>query len=290
MSDSPPPDGTAADALGARDAARQVVVVADREFRTVLRTPGYLALALGFVAATAALARLGTGGSGYAPLALDLLAPFQVLVPLLALAFGHRALLDGPGGTELDVVRTFPVSRGRYAAGVFVGRGVALVATVGLAVLAAGLPVALAGGRSLTVLEAHATVDTPLVFVRFFGLAALFALVLLAVALAASALAGTRRQALAVAVVLGVALVVGFDAGTVAALAGGVVGEAALPWLLAASPVGAFRGLVLDAVVGAVAGGPVGRSGSAVGNALGLFAWGAGALLLAARTAWRADG
>ena len=77
----------------------RLFAVADRELTTVVRTPAYVLAAAGFVVVVLGLA-LASGLTGYVPLAVDLLAPVEVLVPLLAVAFGYRSLGEGTGETE----------------------------------------------------------------------------------------------------------------------------------------------------------------------------------------------
>ncbi|MFC7081679.1 hypothetical protein [Halorussus caseinilyticus] len=126
--------------------------------------------------------------------------------------------------------------------------------------------------------------DSPLLYLRFVVLTAAFALVLMGAALAISTTAGTTRAGIVVAVALGVALVVGFDAGIVAGLAGGVVPEGALELVLALSPNSAFRGLVLETVVGGVESGA--PAASPVASVLGLLLWLVGTLAVAVVTVW----
>jgi len=266
-----------------RRAVDRLFAVAGRELTTVARTRAFLALAGGFAAIVGALAWTGAP-VGYVPLVLDLLTPVEVLVPALALAVGYRAILGDRERGELDVLRTYPVSRPTYVLGVYLGRASALVVAVVGPLLAVAALVPLFGGVGTTVIASHGAADSPVLYVRFVVLTAAFALVLAAAATAISATAGTTRAGLAVAVAVGLALVVGFDAGLVAGLAGGVLPEDALGVALALSPNGAFRGLVLATVAGgAESNGP--GTPSAV-RVAGLLAWLAGSLALATLSVW----
>ncbi|WP_276299777.1 ABC transporter permease [Halorussus lipolyticus] len=257
--------------------------VVGRELSTVVRTRAFLALAGGFALVVAVLAWTADP-IGYVPLVLDLLTPVEVLVPALALAFGYRSVLGDEERGELDVIRTYPVSRATFVLGVYLGRAAALLVAVVAPLLAVALLVPAFGGVGTQVIASHAATDSPLVYLRFVALTSLFALVLMAAALAVSTTAGTTRSGLVVAIALGVALVVGFDASIVAGLAGGVVPEGGLDVVLALSPNSAFRGLVLEIVVGGVASGAPAASPTA--SVLGLLAWLVGALAVAVVTVW----
>jgi ABC-2 type transport system permease protein len=258
--------------------------VTDREFRTVLRTRAYAVLSLGFLVLTVALSWT-SGATGFVPLTLDLLTPVEVLVPALALAFGYRSILGDEERGELDVVRTYPITRWGYVLGVFLGRAAALLTVVIVPLLLSAALVPFLGGVQSSVIASHAGADSVLLYLRFVVLTAVFALVVLAVALAISAGASSTRAALALGVALLVALVVGLDLGVVAGLAGGVVGDAELAYALALSPNSAFRGLVLETVVSAVTA-PGVRAAAPVANAVGLLAWLVGSMLVAVWTSW----
>lgn len=263
----------------------RTLAVLDREFRTVLRTPALLVLAAGFLAVVVGVAFLGSGGgAGYVPLALDLLAPVEVLVPLLAFAFGARSVRSDAERGELDVVRTFPVDRSEYVVGVIAGRAAALLPVVVGSLLVAGIVPALSAGGP-TVVATHAGGDSPLLYLRFVVLAAAFATVVLAVAVAVSTVARSARETIALAVVLLIALVVGIDGGLVAAVGGGLLDGADLAVATALSPNGAVRGLVLALVADPISSagpGPVG----VVAGVTGLAGWLVGAVAVAVAKVW----
>jgi ABC-2 type transport system permease protein len=257
----------------------RTLVVADRELRTLLRSRIVQLLAVGFLAIVLVLGWFGNAGGGYVPLALTLTSPLEVLIPLLGFALGYRAVYDQRVRGELAVARTYPVGPVAYVAGVFLGRAVVLLVTVIVGVASAGLLVALFQSESVSVLAAHATADSPLLYVRLVFLSALYALAALAVALAVSASLATTRNALAVAVVVVVAFVLGGDVGAIAALSGGPEGAATA--LVALSPPSAFRSLVLALVVRPVAP-QFGPTVSPLLTGTGLLAWIGGALAIAA--------
>jgi ABC-2 type transport system permease protein len=264
---------------------RQVATVAQRELSTVIRTPLVLALLAGYLLLVVGLAWLSATGT-YLGLVLDLLTPTEALVPVLAFALGYRSILSDREAGELDTLRTYPLSRGRYVAGVYLGRAVVIVATVLASLAVAALLVPLTEGRQITVVAAHATIDSPLLFVRYVVLTVAFALVALAIALLVSAAARSTRAGLALAVGAVLALVVGIDSALVAALTGGVVSPDGLSWLLAVSPNSAFRALVVELTLGPV-GASVPAGPSVVASALGLAGWTAASLVGATVVAWR---
>ena len=261
--------------------------LAEREFQTVLRTPVYWVLAAGALSLVLGLSWLN-GATGYLPLALDLTTPLEALVPVLAFAFGYRAILGDRERGELETLRTYPISGYRFVAGVYLGRALALLGVLVVGLLAAGGLVAVVGGGDTTdVIAAHGTVDTPLVLLRLLVLTAGFALVVLAVALAVSAAARSTRSGLVLATVLAVLLVVGLDAVLVGGLTAGVLPPAATTALSALSPNSAFRALVFALAVGPVGAVDLPAGPGPVAAGLGLALWLAGSLLVAARLAWR---
>lgn len=260
--------------------------VAEREFRTVLRTPAYRVLAAGTVALLAGLTWLG-GPTGYLPLVLDLSAPLEAIVPVVAFAFGYRPILGDRERGELETIRTYPPSAAEYVLGVYLGRAVAVLAVLVAGLAAAGALVPLAGPDHPRTIAAHATVDTPLVFLRLVVLVAGFALVALAVALLVSAVARSARSGLVLATLVIAAVVVGFDAALIGGLTAGLLPGDATTFLAALSPNSAFRALVFGLAVG-----PVGAldvpTGPGVALSLGgLALWLVGSLLVTARLVWR---
>ena len=265
-----------------------LLAVAGRELGTVVRTRSSVALAAVYALLVVGVAWTA-GLSGYLSATLDLLAPMEALVPALALAFGYRSVYDDARSGELDVIRTYPVSRAGFVLGVYLGRLAPLLVVVATPFVAVAVLVAVGGGAGSSVIASHGGADTWVLLVRFAVLTELFAAVALAVALVVSTVARSLRGAIALGVAAAVALVVGFDLGIVAALGAGPVGEGSLQWLLAASPNSAYRGLVLQTVLGAVTTLPT-PAASAPANLLGLLAWLVGALALAVVTVWPGGG
>ncbi|RLM57677.1 copper ABC transporter permease [Halobellus sp. Atlit-31R] len=263
-------------------------VVATRELRTIARTPALLALSAAFALSVGGVAWAGTGGGGgFVPLTLDLLTFVEVLVPLLAVAFGYRSILGDRQTGELDVLRTYDVPRLSYVGGVYLGRALALVAVVVATLFVVGLFVPFLTADIPTFLAINAAADSGVRYVRFVVLAAAFTLVVLAATIAISAAARTVRTAFALAAALALALVLGIDTALVAGLASGVLPESGLAALLAMSPNSAFRGLVLSTAVGVVGGAEV-NAGAPLLNGVGLLVWLIGSLAVAVWRVWPA--
>ncbi|WP_425604232.1 ABC transporter permease [Halobellus salinisoli] len=255
----------------------------------IVRTPALLALAAAFAASVGGVAWAGTGGGGgFVPLTLDLLTFVEVLVPLLAVAFGYRSILGDRRTGELDVLRTFDVSRVAYVGGVYLGRALVLVSLVVGTLLFVGLFVPFLTADIPTFLAVNAAAaDSGVRYVRFVALSAAFTLVVLAVTVGISAATRTVRTAFALALALAVALVLGIDTALVAGLAGGVLAEDGFAALLALSPNSAFRGLVLSSAVGVVGGAEV-AAGKPLLNGVGLLVWWTGSLAVAIWRVWPA--
>jgi len=267
---------------------QDLFVVATRELRTIVRTPALVALAAAFAVSVVGVAWAGTGGGGgFVPLTLDLLTFVEVLVPLLAVAFGYRSILGDRETGELDVLRTLDVTRIAYVGGVYLGRALALVSLVVGTLLVVGLFVPFLTADIPTFLAINAAADSGIRYVRFVVLSAAFTLVVLAATVGISAATRTVRTAFALATALAVALVLGIDTALVAGLAGGLIADNGLAALLALSPNSAYRGLVLSSAVGVVGGADV-AAGEPLLNGFGLLLWWVGSLAVAVWRVWPA--
>ncbi|WP_267639863.1 ABC transporter permease [Haloarchaeobius amylolyticus] len=262
----------------------RLLAVVDRELTTVVRTPVYVAVALGFAVILLGLT-LASGTTGYVPVTVDLLTPVEVLVPLLAVAFGYRAIQADAAGKELAVLRTYPLPRWAYVLGVYLGRATVVLSVVFVTLLLAGILTALLAPGGNPAIATHGGEGSFTAYLRFVLLATLYAGVVLAAVVAVSTVAATGRSAIAAAVGLVVLLVVGLDLGLVGALSAGVVGPGGLRYLLALSPASAFRGLVLALSVQTVEAATVPAS-AILANVVGLALWLGGSLALATRTVW----
>jgi ABC-2 type transport system permease protein len=262
----------------------RLFAVADRELGTMLRTPQYVLLAVAFVVVVLGLA-VASGLTGYVPLAVDLLAPVEVLVALLAVAFGYRSLGAGGVATERPVLRTYPLPRWAYVGGVYVGRAVIVCSLVFATLVVAGVLVPFLGPEGSSVVATHGGEGSFGAYLRFVVLATVYAAVVLAAVLAASAVTSTARTGVAAAVGLFVLVTVGVDFALVGGLASGLLAPEQLRYLQALGPNSAFRGLVLTLVVRTVDAAAIPTS-AVVAYALGLAAWLAAGLSLATTLVW----
>ncbi|THE64709.1 ABC transporter permease [Salinadaptatus halalkaliphilus] len=260
---------------------RRLETIFRRELRTVARTRTFLLLAAALAAVTLGVTWVGGGfTAGYLPAVVDLLTPMELLVPIVAIAFGYRAILGDEQRGELDVLETYPVSARELVVGVYAGRAVGLAATVVVALGLVGIAIAVTGDDTLRMYASHSGADSPILFARFLVLTVVFALVVLAVAIALSALVSETKSALAVAVVALVVLLIGLDLALVYGLAAGLIGDGELIHSLAVSPLSAYRGLVLETTVGVASGtGP--RIASPLASLLGFAVWTGGSLAVA---------
>jgi ABC-2 type transport system permease protein len=262
----------------------QLLALAQREFDTVVRTRTYAGLGVTFAFVVVALPSLG-GLAGYLPLVLDLLTPVEILIPVLAFGFGTWTVLADAQSGELDVVRTYPIERWTYVLGAYLGRAVALLVVILVPLAVLGLAVPVVRQPATSVLASHGTVDSTVYLFRFAALTCVYALVTLAMAMAVSSLARSRRSGVAAAVLALLVVVLGFDLLVVLGVGQGPIGGDTLAIVLGASPPAAFRGLVLQtAAAGLVDTGP--PVANTVASLLGLGSWLAASLAVAAIRAW----
>ena len=218
----------------------------ERELSTVARSRGFYVLAGGFALLVFALA-FTMDVSAYVPLALSLLLPLELVVPALAAAFGYRAVLGDRERAELTVLQTFPLATRSYVLGVYAGRLVGLLVTIGLPLFALWIAVPLFG-RAETFLSQTSGLDSPLLYFRFVALTLLFAAVLLSTMIMISSLVGTGRRALVLAIVAVLVSVLGIDLLVIFGSSGTVAAKTA-PGLATFGPNGAYRSLVIALVV-----------------------------------------
>jgi ABC-type transport system involved in multi-copper enzyme maturation permease subunit len=264
-------DEGAGSAFSGDGRSEQLRALAQREFDTLVRTRSYAALAVVFGLVIVGFPLAG-GVGGYLPIVIDLLWPVEVLVPVVAFGFGTWSVLADAQRGELEVVRTYPVARGTYVLGVYLGRAVGLLLTILVPLLVVGLAVPLLREPATSVLASHGTVDSPGYFLRFVVITCGYGLVVLALAMAVSVLARSRRSGIAAGALAVLAVVVGFDLALVFGIGHGFVGEDTLALALGVSPPSAFRGLVLaSAAGGLVESGPTAASVPA--SVAGLGGW-----------------
>ncbi len=253
-----------------------------RELSTAVRLRTYLGLWLGVVGVFLGIAWFGGGmHTGYVSTIIDLLTPLELLIPVVAFAFGYRAILDDERRGVLDVLRTYPLSSWQIVAGVYLGRAIGLVAIVSTALLFLMFPIFVTESYRPLFYATHTGTDSPGLFLRFIVLTAAFALVILAVSIAISALVSTARSAIMTVGVALFGLLFLADIALVFGLSRGFIEETSLVSSLAISPLSAYRGLVLETTVAVTAGtGP--RTASPLASVVGLFVWWIGSLAVAA--------
>lgn len=247
--------------------------IVGRELRTIVRTRMFFVLGIAFAAVLLGIAWVGKSvEAGYVPTVVDLLTPLELLVPVVAIAFGYRAILGDEQRGELDVLETYPVSNREIVLGVYAGRAIGLLTTVIVPLVAVAAMVVLFEDDGLSIYATHSGADSPILFGRFIILTLLFALTILAVAIAISAVVSGTRSALALSVVALVGLVIGLDLLLVYGFSIGLIGDSALIQSLAISPLSAYRGLVFESVVVVAAGtGPA--VASPIASIVGLVVW-----------------
>jgi len=272
---------TATRAVTPPGTGRTIRTLVGRELRTIARTR--TVILLGIALAAVLLGITWTGGgylAGYLPTIVDLLMPLELLVPIVAVAFGYRAILDDQRRGELDVLDTYPVSALEYVLGVYIGRAIGLAVTIVVPFAVVAAAITFTGDDTVGVYATHEGADSPVLFGRFLVLTVLFALVLLSVAVALSSVVSGTRSALALSVVALVVLLVGLDLALMFGLAEGLIGDAELLHALAVSPLSAYRGLVLETTVIVAAGtGP--QVASPLASLVGLGVWAVGSLAVA---------
>ncbi|WP_255198907.1 ABC transporter permease [Halorarius litoreus] len=263
--------------------AERFTTIFERELRTLARSRSVWLLAIGFFGLTVTAALL-SGTSGYVPLALTLLTPLELVLPVFAAALGYRAILADRQRGELSMLRTYPLDGYAYTVGVYCGRLTALLGIIVVTLLLAVILVPVLNPDPAA-LARTAGLDSPLYYLRFVVLTAAFAAVILAFFIFLSAVVGTARRGLVGAIVGVLVVSIGLDLAIVLGLASGVVNSGALPWYLAVSPASAYRGLVMTYVVAPVTTTPV-RPAIPAANAVGLAMWGLLLLLGAGSFVW----
>ena len=253
-----------------------------RELRTAARTRSYYLLGLAVGGILLGLT-LGGGGAatGYIPTVVDLLLPLEVLVPVVAVAIGYRAIPSDLDRGEVAMLDTYAVSPSAYVGAVYLGRAAVLSAIVGIALLIVGIVVAVAASPDTGVFATHSGVDSPILFGRFLVVTLVFGNALVAVVLLASVVVATTRAAIVAAIAAVLAVVVGGEAAIVLGVLDGVLSETTLQLTLGFVPNSAYRGLVFETVVGVLSAGESGYASPLISLA-GLLVWTVGSLGAAA--------
>ena len=225
-----------------------VQAIAARELLTVARSRATLVLFAGVLFVVFGIAITGDEPH-YLSTAVDLLLPMELLVPAVAVALGYRTVVDDARRGELEVLETYPVTYWQYVCGVYLGRGIALVVVLCLPLVLVGVYVTTSSPEPIPTVATHTGVDSPVVFARFITLTIGFGLTILAVSIAVSAIARSRRSALVYAVVALAMVVLVLDLLVVRGFTGGLVPTDQLTSVLAISPTSAYRGLAFETVV-----------------------------------------
>lgn len=264
-----------------------VGTVIRRELRTVVATPTGVLLGLVTTAIILAIAVVGGGyTAGYIATTVDLLVPLQLLIPVLAVALGYNAVLGDARRGELDVLETYPIRPWQLVGGIYLGRVIGLFVVLAVPLLLVLGLTTVGGTPRLPMYASHTGADSPGLYLRMVVLTLVFAAVMLAVAVAISALVSSARTALVGGGLVVLLLVFGLDLAIAQGFSLGVLGEWGLLKSLALSPLSAYRGLVLETAVVASAGtGPA--TAAPLASAIGLLVWGVGSLLVAARAVAR---
>jgi len=259
---------------------RAIRAVLARELVTVARARSTLVLLVGVTAVTFGVALAFGSQPAFLPTAVDLLLPMELLVPAVAVALGYRTIAADDRRGELEVLDTYPVAPWQYVLGVYLGRAVAMLAVLAGPLLLVGLYVVVSPSPGASPLATHQGVDSPIIFVRFVVLTVLFGFTVLAMALAASALARSRRGALVFGIVALGLVVAGFDLLVLRGFVAEWFDAGRLTTVMALSPTSAYRGLVFETVVSTATESGV-RQASVGLSTVGLFLWTLLSLLVA---------
>lgn len=225
--------------------------VLERELHTLRRTRMVWMLAAGFLVPTVGTALL-SGRSGYVPLSLALMTPLELLIPAFAAALGYRAVLADRERGEITMLRTYPVDPWAFTLGIYCGRLVVFLSIVVGLLLVAGIIVPVVE-PSPAALTRTSGLDSPLYYLRFIVLTAVFSAVMLALMILLSTVVRNARRGLIGALVAVILVAVGFDLAIILGLAGDFIAAQSLLAYLVLSPASAYRGLVLALVVAPVA-------------------------------------
>lgn len=258
---------------------RAIQAVAARELVTVARARSSLVLLAGVGIVVFGIVGTSNSAPDYLPTAVDLLLPLELLVPAVAIALGYRTIAADARRGELAVLETYPLTTWGYVLGVYLARALAMIVIVGGPLLLVGLYLAVTTPEEPTFLATHSGVDSPIVFLRFVLLTLFFGVTVLAMALAASALARSRRSALVGGVVILALVVVGLDLLIVRGFVGEQVPASQLTSALALSPTSAYRGLVFETVLSTATEADL-RHAAPGASVLGLVAWLVASLLV----------
>ncbi len=252
-----------------------VFAIIERELWTLLRNRVVIAVGIGFFGVIVGLSGVSMGSpGGYVSLTYDLLLPVEVLIPTLAFAYVYRSIRGDDERGELDVIRTYDVSRLEYVAGVFIGRTAVLLVVVLTTLGVAGVVASLGATPAVEFFATHQAGDTPVVYLRFMMFAAVYTLVASGIALTVSAATRTNREAIAASVGMLLALAIALDLVVVTLVSTNIIDAGSIAVFTGLSPASAFRGLVLEmAIQPALAVSPSVATASPLTSAVSLLSW-----------------
>lgn len=255
------------------DSLERILIVGRRELRTMFRARWALILALVFVMVVVGITVIGDGYErGYVPTIFDLMTPLELIVPLFAIALSYRAILGDATSGELDILRSYPLRPFEQVLGVFLGRSLFVATAVTIALVLSGMAVAVTPPETVRVFATHEVADSPLFFARLVVLTVGFAIVLVSIGLAISAMVTSTRTAFAIIGALLLILFVGFEFAILQGLETGLIPEDLLAPLLGIGPLSAFRGLILETAVAIDPGADAAPASSLI-SAVALVAW-----------------
>lgn len=224
--------------------------IVGRELLTVVRSRVFVGLVVGVTLVSFGMVFAGGGSEvGYVPAAVDLLTPLEVVVPALAGALGYQAITEDAQSGELDVLQTYPVPPWVYVVGVFVGRAITMAVALIVPLAVVGFYLSTQSPADPPTLATHTGIDSPVLFLRFILLTLAYGFVALSIAITVSAVAWSRRTAIALVVLVFGVVVVGIDIVLLRGFGVGWIGANQLTTVLALSPASAYRGLVFETVL-----------------------------------------
>ncbi|MGE5548683.1 MAG: ABC transporter permease subunit [Solirubrobacterales bacterium] len=218
--------------------------VAAKEVRQGMRNRWVVAATLVLAALALGLAFLGSapagsvGASRLAVTVVSLASLTIFLLPLIALMLAYDTLAGEIERGTMLLLLAYPVGRGEVVWGKFLGHLALLAFATVVGYGAAGLGIALAGGK------AGAAVGDWRAFVVLIASSVLLGASFLALGILASALVRDRATAAGIAVAAWLVFVLLFDLtllGVLAASEGKAISAAAFRWLLLLNPADAYR-------------------------------------------------
>lgn len=218
--------------------ARQVGIVAAKEFRDRIRNRWVLAAALAFTVFALMIAYFGAaqqgmvGFRGIEVTIASLVSLVIYLIPLIALILGFDAIVGERERGSLDLLLAMPITRVELLTGKFLGLSAALAFST---IAGFGLPA--------LVLAFELTPNALFHYLGFIASSILLGMSFLSLAVAVSVVATDRTRASGMAIALWFFFVLVFDLLLLGLLVagGGEAGGAALPYLLLLNPADVFR-------------------------------------------------